>query len=122
MAELVGKRILLLEDEFLVAEMASDMLQELGAKVVGPALRLADGLAMARSEALDAALLDVNIAGERSEPVAAALAERCIPFVFATGYGRQGLATTGRPVLDKPYTRPQLERSLTMLLNGGGKG
>ncbi len=120
---LAGKRILLLEDEFLVAAMAEDMLVDLGATVVGPASRLADGLAYARTAALDAAVLDVNLNGEMSVPVAYVLADRRVPLVYASGYGRTGarLGPPG-PVIDKPFTRETLCGALRQALAGAGAG
>ncbi|CAN5342029.1 response regulator [soil metagenome] len=113
MASLDGKRVLVVEDEMLIAAMLEDMLGELGAVVVGPAATIADGLLLARSEPLDAAVLDVNVRDQRIDPVADVLAERGIPMVFATGYGQSAiLAVRGAPVLDKPYTRERVEMAL----------
>lgn len=108
---LMGKRILLVEDEFIVAAMLEDVLRGLGAVVVGPAYRLADGLRLAAEEAIDVAVLDVNIEGERSDAIADALAGRNIPFVLATGYG-DGEARYGAQVLTKPYTPKMLAAAL----------
>lgn len=110
-----GKRILIVEDEFIVAAMAEDSLMDLGAVIVGPAYRLAEGVRLAQTEAVDAALLDVNLGGERSDGVAAALRERGVPIVFATGYG-EAMAGFGARVLDKPYTRDMLVAALTEAL------
>ena len=86
--DLAGRRVLVVEDEMLVAMLVEDILAQLGCTVVGPAARIAEALPMARSEALDCAFLDVNVAGERVFPVAAALAERRVPFVVPTAsYG-----------------------------------
>jgi CheY-like chemotaxis protein len=111
MPALSGKRILLVEDEFIVAAMLEDVLRGLGAVVVGPAYRLADGLRLAADEAIDVAILDVNIEGERSDAIADALAARDIPFVLATGYG-DGESRHGAQVLTKPYTPKMLAAAL----------
>lgn len=117
MSALAGKRILLIEDEFIVAAMLEDVLSGLGAVVVGPAYRLEDGLRLAIEEAIDVAVLDVNIEGERSDAIADALAARKIPFVLATGYG-DGEARHGAPVLTKPYTPKMLAAALTRAVEG----
>lgn len=105
---LFGKRILVLEDEFLIALEASEALEDFGATVVGPAHDIETALELVRSSVIDAALLDVNIRGALSLPVAAALEEKGVLVVFATGYG-DSLATGGHgAVIGKPYTRSQL--------------
>ena len=117
MSGLAGKRILVVEDEALVAAMVEDMLVELGAAVVGPATTLARGMALAASEKLDAAVLDVNIRDERIDPVADLLRTRGIPMVFATGYGVGPLLGDAIPkVIDKPYTKEKLTRALAEVL------
>ena len=118
---LAGKRILLVEDEPIVAMMASDMLEDLGATVVGPAMSLAAAVSLAETAELDAAVLDINLNGARSDAAAEVLARRRIPFVFATGYGAAGRSdATGAPVLDKPYTEQALQKALIDLLSRVG--
>ena len=90
-AELRGLRVLVVEDEFLVALELETMLHGLGAEVIGPLGGLDQAVACARQEALDLALLDVNVGGRLVTPVAEALAARAIPFVFCTGYGAASL-------------------------------
>ncbi|WP_031549477.1 response regulator [Parvularcula oceani] len=108
-----GKTILLVEDEYLIAIGAKSMLQRLGAGAVKMAHRLEDGLLLAETEAVDAAVLDVNLDGRRSLPIASCLHERNVPYVFATGYSRSDLDLAGEPMLlDKPYTLDKLEDSL----------
>ncbi len=109
MSGVEGRRILLVEDESLVAMLAEDMLLDLGCEVV-VAMRLEQALAHARSQPLDLAVLDVNLGETSSYPVADLLFERGIPFVFATGYGSAGLDTPyrGVPVMQKPYQQRQL--------------
>lgn len=116
MTLLLGKRILLVEDEFLVADLAEGILQDLGAEVIGPAYTLSRGLDVARSAEVDAAVLDVNLNGERSDAIAEVLAARGIPHMFVTGYGQAGLSDAGAKVLDKPYEAKRLERALIELL------
>jgi len=78
-SELSGKRILVVEDEVMVAWLLEDMLGTLGCAVVGPAARINQALAMIGAEVIDAAVLDVNLNGEKSYPVADALAARGVP-------------------------------------------
>lgn len=121
MDELAGKRILFLEDEPIVAMSVEDMLADLGATVVGPAANIASALALVASESIDAALLDINIRGERSYPVAEALKARNIPVVFATGYGESGwVGAPDAPVIDKPYARSQICEALSKALLAPG--
>lgn len=113
MAGLKGKRILVVEDEALIAVMVEDMLAELGSVVVGPAAAIDDALALVQTEAIDAAVLDVNVRGERIDPVAHALFERGIPVLFATGYSEIRLASLQQAdVINKPYTQEKLARGL----------
>src|SRR5438067_13075707 len=116
MTALAGKRILVVEDEALVAMMLEDMLAELGCEVVGPAMRLEEGLELARLNGLDAAVLDINLAGERSYPIADLLEERGVPHAFVTGYGHSGRPGKEDRVLQKPYREPQLRAVLAELL------
>jgi CheY-like chemotaxis protein len=117
MSALLGKHILLVEDEFLVAMLASDTLADEGAVVLGPAATLAQALALVKQETIDLAVLDVNLNGERSEPVADALTARRIPFVVLTGYGQEGWRGPPAPILDKPYTPERLITFLTDVLS-----
>src|SRR4051812_36415564 len=93
MEELQGLRVLVVEDETLIAMMIEDLLADMGCIVVGAAATIAQALALLADPAfqIDGALLDVNLGGEKVFPVADALAQRAIPFVFATGYGKDAL-------------------------------
>jgi CheY-like chemotaxis protein len=114
---LFGKRILLVEDEPVVAMLAEDLLTDLGCVVVGPAVRLKEGLALVERERLDLALLDINLGADTSFPIAAALSERQIPFAFATGYGALAHPFDDAPVISKPYTSDDLRLLLEGLLS-----
>jgi CheY-like chemotaxis protein len=104
---------MVVEDEALVATMVADMLEELGGLVVGPAVTLAEGLALAETAEIDVAVLDVNLRGQRVDPVAEMLQKRGIPFVFATGYGGgPGGRWADAPTIDKPYAIDGLARIL----------
>lgn len=89
--DLTGKRVLVVEDELLLALQIEDILADAGCIVVGPFARMPKALIAARTETVDVALLDVNIAGEMVFPVAYVLEERGIPFLFVTGYGQAAL-------------------------------
>lgn len=110
-------RVLLVEDEIVIAVMLEDMLAELGHKVIGPVARLDKAVAMAQQEAVDVAILDVNLRGKEVYPVADALAARRIPFIFCTGYGKAGLHARydGRPALQKPFQRHSLRELLAQV-------
>lgn len=114
-----GKRILLVEDEAVIAFAVEDMLTDLGCEVVGPAFRLDDARLMARDEVIDAAILDVNLNDQRSYAVAEQLRLRSIPFLFATGYAEGGVDWDGHAVLlPKPYRMDQVKAALERLLAG----
>ena len=117
---LAGRRILIVEDEAMIALLIEDVLTDLGSTVVGPAARLDEALALARSAEVDLAALDLNLAGDPVYPVAEALAQRGIPFVFMTGYGQLGIAERwrGRPSIAKPFRPTQLASFLREALKG----
>ena len=117
---LAGKRILVVEDESLVAMLIETILEDLGCTPVGPAASVDEGLALARGNAvIDAALLDVNVAGRQVFPVAEALAARGVPFVFSTGYGEAGLPEhwRGHPTIQKPFTESAIRDALMKVMN-----
>lgn len=118
MARLTGQSVLVVEDEALVAMLVEDALLDAGATVLGPVATVAEALALLERETPHVAVLDLNLAGETSTPVADALALRGIPFVVATGYGADGLpaghATV--PVLAKPYDPDDLTLALSKLV------
>ena len=109
-----GKRVLVVEDEGVVAMVLEDYLLELGYAVAGVAARLELGLQLAQEAAIDLAILDVNLAGKLSYPIAQLLHARGIPFLFATGYGTAGRPDEFRdiPTLTKPYGIDDLARAL----------
>jgi CheY-like chemotaxis protein len=115
---LTGKRVLIVEDEALVTMLIEDTLAELGCAVAGIASRFDDALAKAQSLSFDVAILDVNLNGQRSFPIAEALARRGIAFLFATGYGMAGLppGIAGAPVLEKPFQLQVLQEALEAAL------
>ena len=115
-----GNRVLLVEDEILVAMMMRDILTELGFTVVGPFSRLAEAMVAAVHDEIDAGIIDVNLGGEFVYPVADVLAARKIPFVFVTGYGVESI--DGRfgyvPIIKKPVQRQVLQNIFVPAENG----
>jgi CheY-like chemotaxis protein len=102
----------------LIGMLLEDMLADMGHDVVAVVPRVNEALAAVQHEAFDVAILDVHLNGQSAFPVAEALIERGIPFVFATGYGERGLPEKyrGRPILQKPFAKDDLERILKRLV------
>jgi CheY-like chemotaxis protein len=116
---LSGRRVLVIEDEMIVAMLLEDMLADLGCTVLGPAARVDQALTIiAATRSLDAAVLDVNLNGQKSYPVADALVARGVPFLFTTGYRRDSVMNGYRsfPQLEKPFKLSELADALAKLL------
>ncbi|APO68522.1 response regulator CheY-like domain-containing protein [Rhizobium gallicum] len=107
-----ARRVLIVEDEVLVAMLLEDLLSEMGHRVVACVARVDEAINVAEQADIDFAILDINLGGVKSFPVAEILRRRGIPFVFATGYGIDGLAGEFRNelALQKPYEPWELER------------
>ena len=112
---IAGKRILLVEDEFMVAAMICDVIEDAGAIVVGPVANIADALDHVARGGFDLAVLDWNLDGDRSDPIARALIGRRVPFVISSGYGAVPEEFAGAPLLSKPYDPANLVRRLAAL-------
>src|ERR1051325_10102978 len=114
----IGRRILVVEDEFLIRMLLEDMLMDLGYDLVGVAGRVDEALELAKTKDFDLAILDVNLDGRDVYPVADLITKRGFPFMFVTGYGGRGLpdAYRGRPTLQKPFQLDELKRMLAQLL------
>jgi CheY-like chemotaxis protein len=116
---LQGCRILVVEDEYLLADDLSHALTAAGAEVLGPVPSIEEATAMIDAEArIDAAILDVNLRGDMVFPVADALAGRGIPFAFATGYDQWALPErfSTRPRVEKPFKARMIAAVLGPLL------
>jgi CheY-like chemotaxis protein len=107
-------RILIVEDEAMIAMLVEDMVLDFGSEVVGPAAKMADAISLAQSATLDAAILDVNVSGSVIFPVAEILSKRGIPYIFATGYGSTGIPPRfqSHPTLPKPFSYQSLAEVL----------
>jgi CheY-like chemotaxis protein len=116
--ELAGRRVLVIEDESMVMMLLQDMLADIGCEVIGCASRLTDAIEKARSLTFDVAILDVNLNGEKTFPIADVLAARGIDFVFATGYGASSLPASfsNTPILQKPFHQQELEHAMRVAL------
>ena len=117
-------RVLIVEDEALVAMLLEDMLVDFGCTPVGQANTIEQAVALAGDPevGLDFAILDVNLGGRPVFPVAQLLADRGVPFVFATGYGASGLPEgwSDRPTLQKPFSTADVEAQLAAVGRPGG--
>jgi chemotaxis family two-component system sensor kinase Cph1 len=114
-----GLRVLVIEDSFMLVSMLEVVFETLGWTLVGPATRVKRALELVESETFDAALVDVNLDGEMSWPVAAALQARGVPFVLSTGYALGKLlpeSLRGCRVVVKPYKGAELEASILQVI------
>ena len=111
---MAGKRVLIVEDEPVIGFALEDMLDSLGWETIGVASRVQEALDLIRSDAPDTAILDVNLHGEKSYPVADLLADREIPYIFATGYGDSEHPPRHKQIttLTKPYSIEQIRAAL----------
>jgi CheY-like chemotaxis protein len=118
-SSLTGRRVFLVEDEALLTMLLEDFLEQLGCELAGSASRLPNAMQQAQTLSFDIAILDVNLNGEQTAPIAELLRSRGTPFVFATGYGMAGvpahLQTT--PVVKKPFQMHELKAALCEALS-----
>lgn len=124
LAGLAGRRMLVVEDEPLIAMLLEDMLADLEMPVAGVAESVPAALEMLEGleGGFDGAILDMNLRGRSVEPVAELLAARGLPFVFASGYGADAMTAkhAGAPVLPKPFRREALEAALLTAFGSDG--
>jgi len=113
-----GKNVALIEDEALVAMFVEELLLDLGAATVGFAANVPKGLALLEREQPNFAVLDLNLGGQASYPVAEKLESANVPYLFLTGYGIDGvdLAWRSRPILQKPTTLEALRKAICAIL------
>jgi CheY-like chemotaxis protein len=119
MTESSRRRVLIVEDELLIAMLVEQMVEDLGYTAVGPAATITEALALIDRETLDCAVLDMNLGnGISSAPVAEALRAKGVPFLFASGYGSTGAIDNlnAAPVLNKPFLTHDLETALRSIL------
>lgn len=118
--DFAGQRVLLVEDEAMITLLLEDMLSDLGCEVVGPADNVDAAMALARGDTpIDAAILDVNLAGRQVYEVADTLRAKGVPIVFSSGYGPGHLREVDRdaPVLGKPFRLQDLAAALRRALS-----
>lgn len=115
---IAGRSIFIIEDESIVAMLIEDILDDLGCEVAGVASRMTEAVEKISSTSFDVAIVDVNLNGDMTYPLAELLQEKGTPFVFATGYGTATLpnALNGVPLISKPFDRCDLEQALQLAL------
>lgn len=118
---LEGCRVLIVEDDAMISMMLQDLLEDMGCQVVSVASRLGEAQRKSEVDDFDVALLDVNLRGERTFPVAEAMRQRRRPFVLTTGYATTILPDSLRAatLLQKPYRRQDLETALWDAMHSG---
>lgn len=118
-AAIESKRVLIVEDRYLLADDLARMLRRLGARVVGPVSTVTDALQAVERGEIDLALLDIDLRGTMVFDVADALSRRGVPFAFSTGYARNALPGRYRdvPFLSKPISQHRLRSTLAQLVN-----
>ena len=119
LTEINARRILVVEDEMLIAMNFEELLAELGHTVIAVATRLPQALTLAADSDIDFAILDLNLAGSLTFPVAEVLRKRGAPFMFASGYGTHGLIDGYHDVhlLPKPFGLEELEKTIKLALS-----
>ncbi|MBV6271918.1 response regulator [Alcaligenaceae bacterium CGII-47] len=116
---LLGKQVLVVEDEMMILMMFEDMLADLGCKKVLSASTVDQALELINTYRVDAATLDVNLCGSDSYPIADSLTARSVPFAFVTSYGPQGLRKdySHHTTLKKPFTSAEFTEMLRLLVS-----
>lgn len=118
-SRLAGLRVIIVEDEAMLALELTDMISELGCEVAGSATRLPSALDLAVNGFFDLAILDVNLNGVRVDEAADAIIARGKPVVFATGYNESGVAQhkSSWPIVNKPYSMADVEHAINAALD-----
>jgi two-component SAPR family response regulator len=117
-ADLTGRRLLVVEDEYFIADDIARAIRQMGGEVVGPVARRNEAMALIERERLDAAVLDINLQGEAAFQLADALVAKGVPFLFSTGYTEATVPSRygGVPRWEKPFNPDDLARALPALL------
>jgi len=115
--DLTGSRVLLVEDEYYLADDLCRALEGCGAEVVGPVPSLEKALPLAENESLTCAVLDINLRGENGLRIAETLQRRNVPFIYSTGYSRASIPETlkGAAHLEKPFRAQELLRAISQV-------
>ena len=123
MTKLTGRRVLVVEDEEIIAMALEDVLIEMGCTVIGPVSGIADAVARIREETIDAAIVDLNIVGGQSYTVAEALLDIGVPFLFCTGCEPDGIDRdyAGSVILQKPFMPRDVVIGLQQILGLSGQ-
>lgn len=119
--DMAGRKILVVEDEWMIAQHLSMLLEDLEYEVIGPVSNVADALLKIESEHIDCALLDANLNGTSSSPIADAMIAHGSPFIMVTGYGGLDLPTEAMnvaPRLNKPFVEHELKAALAGVFRG----
>jgi DNA-binding response OmpR family regulator len=113
-----GGRVLVCDDNLLMADVVAEFLLECGVEPMGPVGRLESAMRMARERALDGAILDINLNGRPCFPVCAILSARRIPFIFLTGYPAAAIPIEyrGAPLVAKPFEPNEMKEVLAQML------
>ena len=116
-----GAKILVVEDNYLLAEVVCDFVTECGMQPIGPATGLDRGLVYAREAPLDGAILDINLDGRLSFPICSVLMQRGIPFCFLTAHGDLSLVPQqfrAMPLVSKPFESKEMRGAIETMLSG----
>jgi DNA-binding response OmpR family regulator len=121
---LTGRRVLVVEDEYFIASDLQRQLTTEGAIIIGPVADLTQALAVSGEDAIDCAILDINLRGAPVFPVADRLRERSVPFMFLTGYDGWSIPDGYRDAarVAKPYPVADVLRTIEQLLRNGAPG
>ena len=122
-SKLAGLRVLVVEDSFLAAASISRMLADLGCSVVGPVASVDKAVPLIEAGRCDAGVLDINLAGQTSEPIADRLAELKLPYLFVTGYASPMLLSAKQRAhtrIHKPIAERELRDALVSALQKSG--
>jgi CheY-like chemotaxis protein len=113
-----GGRVLVCDDNLLMADVVAEFLRECGLEPMGPVGRLESAMRMARERALDGAILDINLNGRPCFPICAILSARRIPFIFLTGYPQAAISIEYRaaPLVAKPFEPTEMKEVLAHML------